>query len=91
MGSEEEASEDGADVGDDEASNEQHQRMLEEIRAAGRPVSARRPKQVQTESVPESALNVGPMTGLPGTASAPTTGLQLSCLHSLCVQEQRIL
>jgi hypothetical protein len=53
---------------DDEtgADEEQHQRMLEEIRAAGRPASSRRPKQVQTESVPESVLNVGPMTDLPG-------------------------
>lgn len=70
MGPEDEASEDDADMDDEEASNEQHQRMLEEIRAAGRPVSSRRPRQVQTESVPESALNVGPMTGLSGMASS---------------------
>ena len=50
----------------------QHQRMLEDIRSAGRPVSSRRPKQVQTESVPESALNVGPMTDLPGMSSCPS-------------------
>lgn len=57
-----------ADMEDDKdaAGEEQHQRMLEEIRAAGRPASSKWPKQVQTESVPESALNVGPMTDLPG-------------------------
>lgn len=57
-----------ADIEDDEdgADEEHHQRMLEDIRAAGRPASSRWPKQVQTESVPESALNVGPMTDLPG-------------------------
>ena len=70
LGREEEASEDGADMDDREADEEQHQRMLEEIRAAGRPASSRRPKQVQTESVPESALNVGPMTDLPGMPAA---------------------
>ena len=54
-----------------EGDDEQHQRMLADIRAAGRPAGARRPREVQTESVPESALNVGPMTDLPGEPFHP--------------------
>ena len=73
LGQEEQASEDDVDTDNGEADEEQHRRMLEEIRAAGRPAGSRRPKQVQTESVPESALNVGPMTDLPGMASLPPT------------------
>ncbi len=73
MGGDEEASEDEADMDDEEGDEEQHERMLEDIRSAGRPVSSRRPKQVQTESVPESALNVGPMTDLSGKYSSPST------------------
>ena len=80
---EEEASEDEADMGDEEGDEEQHQRMLEDIRSAGRPVSSRWPKQVQTESVPESALNVGPMTDLPGMSSCPAAICTLEFLQLL--------
>ena len=56
------------DMGEGDGDEEQHARMLAEVRAAGRPVGVRRPREVQTESVPERALNVGPMTDVPGSA-----------------------
>ena len=65
---------------------EQHARMLAEVRAAGRPAGARRPREVQTESVPERALNVGPMTDLPGKGPSvqhmPAQARQPASLHS---------
>ena len=72
-----ESSEDEEDVGEgggsseddmeeEDGDEEQHARMLADVRAAGRPADTRRPREVQTESVPERALNVGPMTDLPG-------------------------
>ena len=80
---EESASEEDADM--EEEDEDQHQRMLEEIRTAGRPVSSRRPRQVQTESVPESALNVGPMTDIPGMiyCSAPRYSRANSCWYAV--------
>ena len=71
-GSEDEDEEE-EEMGEGDGDQEQHARMLAEVRAAGRPAGARRPREVQTESVPERALNVGPMTDLPG--SAPSTQL----------------
>lgn len=75
IASEEEASEDDANMDDEEGGDEQHTRMLEDVRAAGRPASSRRPKHIQTESVPESGLNVGPMTG---TDSCPPAACTLT-------------
>ena len=61
-----ESSEDEDNMGEGDGDQEQHERMLAEVRAAGRPAGARRARELQTESVPERALNVGPMTGMPG-------------------------
>lgn len=74
------------DMEEGDGNKEQHARMLAEVRAAGRPAGARRPREVQTESVPERALNVGPMTDLPGKGPSvqhiPAQARQPASLHS---------
>ena len=81
-----EGSEDEEDMAEGDGDQEQHERMLAEVRAAGRPAGARRPREVQTESMPERALNVGPMNDTPGRAPSvqkmPAQARRPASLHS---------